>query len=204
MLFATPEEPVLGLTLDLDSRAMAETLVAYESVARPDRTSSRELTQGLIVAGVDESVVGAAVCLVQLLDDPVALQVLADSRPRSFLLFKQQRLSSGDRLRDNLAQPLSVDDLARRSGMSRAVFHRRFKVAASLSPLRLTKALRLSHAAMQIVNGGPISQAADVVGYRSPGRQCLAAQSRGPPTVRKVAETKGKDATDVQWAGRVG
>jgi len=47
------------------------------------------------------------------------------------------------------------------------VFHRRFKAATSFSPLQFIKTLRLSHAAMQLVGGKTVGQAADDVGYTS-------------------------------------
>lgn len=182
--FATPDEPVLGLLVDLDTRAMAETLIAYETAARPRRTpSAKEVTPGLIVAQVDERFVDAVGRLLQLLDDPVGLRVLADSRLRELLftliegqagpLVRQTLGGAHDisqvvaYLRDNLCEPLTVDDLAKRAGMSRAVFHRRFKTATSLSPLQFIKALRLNQAAMQIAGGMAVSHAADSVGYTS-------------------------------------
>ena len=65
---------------------------------------------------------------------------------------------------------MSVDDLARRAGMSRAVFDRHVRAATTLSPLRFIKALKLNNAAMQIARGVNISQAAASVGYSSPSQ----------------------------------
>jgi len=182
--FATPDEPVLGLLLDLDTRAMAETLVAYEAAARPHTTTAtKSLAPGLAVAEVDHRFASAVARLLELLDDPVAQRVLASSRLRELLftiiegqagpLVRQTFGAAQDitqvvsYLRQNLSAPLSVDDLAQRAGMSRAVFHRRFKAATSFSPLQFIKTLRLSHAAMQLVGGKTVGQAADDVGYTS-------------------------------------
>jgi len=182
---ATPHEPVLGLLLGLDTRAMTETLIAYEAAARPSHrtTSTKELTPGLTVAQVDGRFVEAVGRLLELLDDPVAARVLADSRLRELLFtliegeagpLVRRTLGGAHEvsqvvtyLRENLSEPLTVDDLARRAGMSRAVFHRRFKAVTSFSPLQFIKALRLNHAAMQIAGGEAVNRAADAVGYAS-------------------------------------
>ena len=51
--------------------------------------------------------------------------------------------------------------------MSRAVFHRKFKLATKMSPIQFIKAMRLNHAAMKISHGVNVSQAALAVGYSS-------------------------------------
>ncbi len=216
--FATPHEPVLGVLLDLDTRAMAETLIAYEAAARPHRpTSANASTPGLTVAEVDDRLLDAVERLLQLLDDPVALQVLADSRRRE-LLFTLIEGEAGPLvrktlggvhelsevvtyLRENLGEPVTVDDLARRAGMSRAVFHRRFKAATSFSPLQFLKALRLSHAAMQIAGGEAVNQAANAVGYTSASQFSREFRRQFGGSPRQWARTATTSAPDVQAAG---
>ncbi|MEO0322727.1 MAG: AraC family transcriptional regulator [Myxococcota bacterium] len=187
VVVATSDEPVLGVLLDLDSRVMAETLVAYEAAARAAvPTATKPLSPGLAVAQVDERFAKALARLVELLDDPVAQQVLASSRLRELLfaiiegqagaLVRHTYGAAHDvtqvvsYLRENLQESHSVDDLARKAGMSRAVFHRRFKASTSFSPLQFIKALRLNHAAMQILGGETVGQAASDVGYASPSQ----------------------------------
>ncbi|MCA9553057.1 MAG: AraC family transcriptional regulator [Myxococcales bacterium] len=216
--FATSEEPVLGLLLDLDTPSMAETLIAYEAAARPRRTTStKELTPGLIVAQVDDRFVEAVGRLLQLLDDPVALRVLADGRRRELLftliegeagpLVRQTLGGAHDisqvvaYLRENLSEPLTVDDLARRAGMSRAVFHRRFKAVTSLSPLQFIKALRLNHAAMQIAGGEAVSQAADAVGYASASQFSREFRRQFGASPKQWTRTAAASASDVQATG---
>lgn len=181
---ATRAEPVLGLLLDLDGRATAETLIAYEAAIRPDGPPQGEAMQpGLVVVKTDGPFTEHVARLLELLDEPVAQRVLADSRIRELLFtilegpagpLVRQTFGSGrdinrviEHIRQHLGGPLSVDDLAKRAGMSRAVFHRRFKAATSFSPQQFVKALRLSHAAMQIVGGKAVGEAADAVGYVS-------------------------------------
>ena len=52
-------------------------------------------------------------------------------------------------------------------GMSRTVFHRRFKEATTMSPIQFMKSMRLNNAAMKIAEGKTVSEAAWDVGYQS-------------------------------------
>ncbi|WP_353350600.1 helix-turn-helix domain-containing protein [Aquicoccus sp. SU-CL01552] len=54
--------------------------------------------------------------------------------------------------------------------MSRAVFHRKFKQATTISPIQFVKSMRLNHAAMKIAGGITVSEAAQDVGYVSPSQ----------------------------------
>ena len=67
----------------------------------------------------------------------------------------------------NLDAPISIDDLASRAGMSRAVFHRKFKQATAMSPIQFAKSMRLNSAAMKIAAGMTVNEAAIGVGYQS-------------------------------------
>lgn len=216
--FATRDEPVLGVSLALDTPAMAEMLVAYEAAARPyEETAIKGLNLGMVLVEVDDGFLHALGRLLELLDDPVALRVLASSRLREVLfaiiegeagpLMRQTFGNSHDitralvHLREHLHEPLSVDELARKAGMSRAVFHRRFKAATSFSPLQFIKALRLSHAAMQIVGGKGVSQAAEAVGYTSPSQFSREFRRQFGKSPRQWAKTAALSAPDVQAAG---
>ncbi|EDM80977.1 transcriptional regulator, AraC family protein [Plesiocystis pacifica SIR-1] len=214
---ASPDEPVLGVLLDLDTPAMAETLVAYEAAARPRSASTRALSPGLAVVEADAAFLDAVVRLLELLDNPVALRVLAKGRMRELLftilagqagpLMRQSFGAAQDitrvlhHIREHLHDPLSVDELAQRAGMSRAVFHRRFRAATSFSPLQFIKALRLSHAAMLIVGGQAVSQAADAVGYTSASQFSREFRKHFGDSPRRWAKTTGAAPLDVQAAG---
>jgi len=67
----------------------------------------------------------------------------------------------------NLTTPISIEDLASRAGMSRAVFHRKFKQTTTMSPIQFVKSMRLNRAAMKIAAGSNVSTAAMEVGYAS-------------------------------------
>ncbi|MEK9505250.1 AraC family transcriptional regulator [Gaopeijia maritima] len=178
---ASPEEPVIGLLVSLDTPAMAETLVAYETSPVGIRSGAEPSGPGLMVAPWDPEFRVAACRLVEALADPVARHVVGSARLRDLLFavlrgpggaILRERVGKGNgigrivrHVRDHLAEPMAVDDLARQAGMSRAVFHRRFKEATAQSPLQFIKALRLNGAAMLITQGLSVGAAATRVGY---------------------------------------
>lgn len=184
---ASAKEPVLGLLLSLETSVMTETLIA--AGAAEDRgadAAALEPTPGLVVAPWDDSFLGAVLRLLQLLDDPAARRVLVGARLRE-LYFTLLRSEAGAAVRrdlgasrdlnralaylhDRIAEPLSIDQLARVAGMSKAVFHRRFKAVTTLTPLQFMKAVRLNNAAAMIAGGMNASEAAGRVGYGSPSQ----------------------------------
>lgn len=181
---ASPDAPVLGILLSLDTPALMETLVAAEATGgfAPVPEAGRD-TPGLVVAPWDDTLIDAVARLLQLLDDPAARQVLTPARLRE-LYFALLRNDAGEAIRrtfgasrdlgrafahlyKHIGEPLRIDELSRIAGMSRAVFHRRFKAATTLSPLQFIKAVRLNHAAVKLAGGVTVAEAAEQVGYNS-------------------------------------
>lgn len=179
---ASPDEPVLGVLVQLHtntmSRLVLETQVAYGTLPASDGP-----TIGYDTAVRDRSFDLALANLLELLDDPPAAQVLGAGRLRE-LLFAVLQGDAGDRLRADfggapalattlahvhahIREDFSIDALARRAGMSRAVFDRQFKAATAMSPLQYIKALRLNEASMLIARGESIGDAAAAVGYHN-------------------------------------
>ena len=70
-------------------------------------------------------------------------------------------------LSTRLHEPVTIEDMATQVGMSRAVFHRKFKQATTMSPIQFVKSLRLNNAAMMIAGGMNVNEAAIEVGYAS-------------------------------------
>lgn len=76
-----------------------------------------------------------------------------------------------DWLKAHLNEPVIIEDLASRCGMSVSSFHQHFKEITQLSPLQYQKSLRLMEARRLIkVNETQISQIAMQVGYESPSQ----------------------------------
>ena len=211
---ASPEEPLQGLLVSLETRTLAETVVEVETASGPlPRRSSAEVVPGLAVVSWDDAFSSALLRLLELLDDPLSLRVLGPGRLREFFFAillgeagPSVRRTFGpshglaramSHLRDNLDRSLSVDDLAHRAGMSRAVFDRRFREATTFSPLQFIKKLRLNEAAMQIAQGVRIGQAASSVGYTSFSqfsREFRRLYGEAPRRWGKIARTSATDA----------
>ncbi len=184
---ATPEEPLLGLMVSLESRVAAETIIACQAARTstgPDAESTGpDRPIGLGVAQCDEPLADALGRMLGLLGRPEAARVLGPGRVREVLYAAmdgeagaliRNHLGGGQEIarvvgyvRDHVHEPLSVDDLARRAGMSRSAFDRRFKEATTYAPLQFIKAMRLGNAALRLRQGATVSEAAYAVGYAS-------------------------------------
>lgn len=179
---ASPESPLLGVLLNFDTNLMSR-LVLEMQAAYGTLPTSDGARKGFGTAARDEGFDIALANLLELLDDPPAAQVLGAGRLRE-LLFAILRGEAGDRLRSDfggapalaktlahvhahIGEDFTIDSLARRAGMSRAVFDRQFRAATLLSPLQYIKALRLSEASMLIARGEGIGEAARTVGYHN-------------------------------------
>ena len=72
------------------------------------------------------------------------------------------------KIRDDLAEPLSVSELARVATMSASTFHQHFKEVTATTPLQYQKSLRLLEARRRIRDEGrSVTEAAFEVGYHS-------------------------------------
>lgn len=180
---ASPETPLMGALISLDTRVMRDLTIELETVSGPTRTDSDGLQPGLALAHWDDGFSDALMRLLLLLDSPADIPPLGEGRLRE-LYYAVLKGEAGDAARhafgvgneiartiqylsSNLSQPGTIQEMAERAGMSRAAFHRRFKDATSMSPLQFVKAMRLNNAAMQIVSGRSIYEAARTVGYES-------------------------------------
>lgn len=72
-----------------------------------------------------------------------------------------------DYLSSNLDKAITIEDISEQVGMSRAVFHRKFKQATTMSPIQFAKSMRLNTAAMKMAGGMNVNEAAIEVGYVS-------------------------------------
>jgi AraC-like DNA-binding protein len=74
-------------------------------------------------------------------------------------------------IRDNYAEPMRIDDLARLSGMSASAFHRHFRSVTAMSPLQFQKRIRLQHArSLLVAHPGDVAGVGHRVGYDSPSQ----------------------------------
>jgi len=181
---ASPENPLLGVIVSLDSRVMTELAIEMESAAGAIRKpGGGPLPQGLALARWDEAFADALLRLLKLGDSAVDTAVLGDARLREvyYAVLKGDAGDSARRafgvgneiaraieyLSSRLNEAVTIEDMAAQVGMSRAVFHRKFKQATMMSPLQFIKSMRLNKAAMKIAAGINVNQAAMGVGYVS-------------------------------------
>ncbi|WP_166018800.1 AraC family transcriptional regulator [Cobetia sp. MB87] len=181
---ASPETPLLGVYLSLDTRVMTELAIEMESAAGLVHKPGRgPLPPGLALAHWDAAFSDALLRLLQVAQSPSDAAILGEGRLRElyYAVLKGEAGESArrafgvgneiarviDYLSSRLDEPVSIDDMAGRVGMSRAVFHRKFKQATTMSPIQFVKSMRLNTAAMQIATGKTVSEAAMAVGYVS-------------------------------------
>lgn len=139
---------------------------------------------------LDDTIMSAFERLIRLLDYPNDIDFLA-SLIQQEIYYRLLSVEQGNKLRQlvvsgshthriaqatdwiksHLDQPIMVDNLASRCGMSISGFHQHFKEITQLSPLQYQKSLRLMEARRLVkMHGAQISQIAMQVGYESPSQ----------------------------------
>ena len=180
---ASKDDPLLGVVIALEPRTMRELTMEIETAGGGNRQSRDSAPSALALASWDDGFTQALLRLLNLLDNPVDLEVLGQGRLRELcyaVLMGEAgaaaRRAFGvgneiartiDYLSSHLNEQVTIDDMADHVGMSRAVFHRRFKEATTMSPIQFVKSMRLNNAAVQIAEGKTVSEAAWDVGYQS-------------------------------------
>ena len=182
---ASPETPLLGVYIALDPRLMTEIAIEMDAAEGPAPATEGK-APGIRLAGWDAPFLDALSRLAELCVSPMDRAVLGEARLRELYYailkgeagpFARHAFAPGNAIARAIADvsaklgaPVSVDDMAARAGMSRAVFHRKFKQATTLSPIQFVKSMRLNHAAMRIAGGMTVAEAALDVGYVSPSQ----------------------------------
>ncbi len=181
---ASPDNPLLGVQISLETRVMTELAIEMESAAGAiRRPGNGPLPQGLALARWDDGFTEALLRLLQLGGNPQETAILGNGRLRE-LYYAVLKGDAGDAARrsfgvgneiaraidylsSHLNEAVTIEDMAEQAGMSRAVFHRKFKQATTMSPIQFVKSMRLNTAAMNMAGGMNVSEAAMDVGYVS-------------------------------------
>ena len=184
VITASPDKPFLAVSLDLDKYLITQLAAEIP----PSYPPGNNVYKGMAVAQADPDVLDAFLRLVELLDKPEQIPVLAPMIAREIhyrLLIGTQgehlRMVStlGTQsnqiarmvtwLRGNYKEPLQVDELARKANMATSTFHRHFRQVTTLSPLQFQKRLRLYEAQrLMLLENEDAAIAALAVGYESP------------------------------------
>ncbi|WP_353312451.1 AraC family transcriptional regulator [Shimia sp. NS0008-38b] len=181
---ASSDNPLLGVIVSLETKVMTELAIEMESAAGAiRRPQSGPLPQGIALSQWDDAFTEALLRLLQLGDSATDTAVLGEGRLRElyYAVLKGEAGASARRafgvgneiaraiefLSSHVNEPITIEDMAAHTGMSRAVFHRKFKQATTMSPIQFVKAMRLNNAAMKIAAGMTVNDAAIDVGYIS-------------------------------------
>ncbi|WP_296659258.1 AraC family transcriptional regulator [Paraburkholderia sp.] len=180
---ASPEEPLLGISIRVDLTMVAELLMALNE----SRGNTVSEPRGIYATQLDAPLSNAVLRLLEALASPCDARILGPSIVRE-ILYRVLSGVQGDAIRAALAHQhhfgriakalrrihadyctdLDVDMLANEAGMSLAVFHAHFKTVTSTSPMQYVKTTRLHHARLLIAHDGlNVSAAATRVGYES-------------------------------------
>ncbi|SMX26502.1 Transposon Tn10 TetD protein [Pelagimonas phthalicica] len=214
----TPEAslatPLFGVLISLDQRIMAELILEMDNSGAHSAASHRiPPNQSIGLARWDNSFTEALLRVLQLGDSKTDTAILGASRLRELHYailkgeageFARQSFGPGNAIArsiahvsSNLGTAISIEDMADRAGMSRAVFHRKFKQMTTLSPIQFVKAMRLNNAAMMVAGGTSINEAAFEVGYVSLSQFSREFKRMYGQSPRQWAETQ-KSATGLR------
>lgn len=183
ILGASPDEPFLGMTIELDADQLRSVL---EQLSPPQNQRHSD-GPGVFVAEVGDQLADCLLRLVRLADMPDAVPFLYPSIMREIYYWLLTGPYGGDIcrqimpethlerisraisvLRVNFAQTLRVDHLAEIARMSPSSFHKHFKVLTSMTPVQFQKQLRLIEARRLMVSDAvTVTHAAYLVGYES-------------------------------------
>lgn len=180
-----PTEPSLAMGLVLRPAAVAALLLQA-----PARKPTGPAGVAMATGRADAGLLDAVRRLLRLVEQPADAPVLAPLIEQEILwrlltgphahMVRQIGLADGDLaqltiaigwLRDNYAEPVRMDDLARMCGMSVSAFHRRFRAVTAMSPLQFQKRIRLQQArSLLVAQRGDIAGIGHRVGYDSPSQ----------------------------------
>lgn len=180
---ATPEEPMLAISIRVDLAVVAELLMMLNDTREPIDSEPRAVS----ATPLDPTLSDAVLRLLESLVSPHDARILGPAIVRE-ICYRVLSGTQGDmiraaltqqdhfgriskalrRIHTDFARDLDVPTLAREAGMSLAVFHSQFKAVTETSPMQYVKTTRLHHARLLMVQDGlNVSAAATRVGYES-------------------------------------
>ncbi len=180
---ASPESPLLGVSIRLDPALLGELVAAMGEHDDQDEEPPVPMASVSMTPGMQ----GAVVRLLQTLHDPAETAAMGPLRERD-VVFEALKGQQGaalralvnhqghysqivqvlSRLHACYAEEVSVEALASQANMSLSTFHQHFKQITQTSPLQYLKRLRLIKAQQLLVQEAyNVNQIAEAVGYRS-------------------------------------
>jgi len=185
--FASPEEPLLGLYIDIDTSQLHDLIGRLGLRPEIGNNGEKGLLRGIGPALLDENMADAITRLLTCLQSETESHILGPGLVREILYralcgaqapvlyslathggtFSQVAYALKV-MQSDYAAKLDVEQLAGKARMSVSAFHRAFKEITSDSPIQYLKKLRLTKAKNFIVQENMKAYiAADKVGYES-------------------------------------
>ncbi len=179
---ATPEKPLLAVSIKVDPGALSELLMEMDDDGNVSGTVC-----GVYSTALTDELASAAIRLLECLKSPIESRILGPQIVRE-ITFRVLRGEQGGALRavasrhsrfghiaralrrvhQEYHKELDVETLAREANMSVSTFHHNFKAVTSTSPLQYLKSIRLHKARLMMVQDGlNASTVAQRVGYLS-------------------------------------
>lgn len=186
-VFASPEQPLQGMIIDIDMPQLHDLIIRLGLQSDIRVTSEKGLPRGIGPAVMDEDMADATTRLVKCLQSEAEAQILGHGLVREVhyralcgtqapILYSLAMHGSAFSqvahalkiLQNNYAEKIDVEQLANTACMSASAFHRAFKEITSDSPIQFLKKIRLTKARdLMLQEGMKAYIAADQVGYES-------------------------------------
>lgn len=180
-------EPLLGLSIDIDSQVLHRLVNKLESVSEFHPCRPCHASSGLKSVAMDDEMLDVCKRIMKALCNPTELAILKDSlmeelafraliSQEGHVLFDLARheghyarvAKALDYLHQNYMQTVTVQDLAQVANMSVSAFHQAFRDVTMASPIQYIKKVRLDKARELIqLEGTKVGEAAQQVGYNS-------------------------------------
>ena len=204
---ASEDKPYLSFRINLDPAIVASVMME----ANLEFKKIGATVKAMDVSPIDADLLDAVVRLSRLLDTPDEMRILAPLIIREiiFRLLKGNQgirlghliASAGDtrriskaigHLRENIDQPLKIEEIARELGMSVSGFHHHFKSVTAMSPLQFQKQIRLQEARrLMLGEDFDAASAGFRVGYEDPSYFSRDYKKLfGAPPQRDIAELR--------------
>lgn len=201
---ATPEKPYLCLRLKLDMMQLSELVGSTTS-------KGDDVQPGIYVSSLNDALLSAITRLVQLLETPHDIPIMAPLIKREIFYrllqgphaeavrqmvlsgSKMNRIGKAIALIKRLyAQPLRIENLAQEANMSVSSLHAHFKEVTGISPLQYQKRLRLQEARrLMLAATTDAASAAFQVGYESPSHFSREyARMFGAPPIQDISRLR--------------
>jgi AraC-like DNA-binding protein len=202
---ASLREPYLGIFLQLDLGILREVTAQLSPPPKPNGSTR----MGVFAMEVDGPLADCIGRMIQMLVTPQAAPILypAIMRELSYWLLtgesageicklvspngRTQRIAEAIcLLRDDIARPIRIEQLADTAQMSPSSFYQHFKLLTSLTPIQYQKQMRLLEARrLMVEDGANVTGAAYRVGYESVSQFSREyARMFGTPPKRDIAD----------------